>query len=364
MAKKKQKGGIFIEKWRDNKNYLVVRDEKGRFATKGSAASVKAAKSALAKALTQPRTKKSAQALSDKLEMLTVKQLADLKKEYGIKASGRTKQQLIDKLADRLDRGRRNPAVKKKAAKKKTPNKKREAERRAAERRAAEQKEAETKQASRSELQERLKATGVSHRIASDVSDEFLQTATETLEKIPAGARRTVAASGAQVAMGEFVTDIWPKLKGVKPRGWPEGMTWDNADGMFSRGNKVIGVSEKRNDYLGLPVKSNRTSGVLNHEFGHAFDDAFSPPISESAEFQQAYEADVKSISERDQKLLSYFLQSGDAGKSEAVAEGFAIIAGAAGSASLAPLFRQSFPSVLAHIEKRITNEDMYSDTW
>jgi hypothetical protein len=96
----------------------VKRDEKGRFASKGSAEALKAAKESLSKALQGDRTRQSARQLSDHLENLTVKQLTELKKEYGIKASGPTKQALIQKLADRLDRGRRTPQTETKAPEK------------------------------------------------------------------------------------------------------------------------------------------------------------------------------------------------------------------------------------------------------
>jgi lambda family phage portal protein len=98
----------------------VKRDEKGRFTSKGSAGALKAAKESLSKALQGERTRQSARQLSDHLENLTVKQLTELKKEYGIKASGPTKKALIEKLADRLDRGRRQAKPEKKEKEKKT----------------------------------------------------------------------------------------------------------------------------------------------------------------------------------------------------------------------------------------------------
>lgn len=58
-------------------------------------------------ALKGERTPKSAKALADSLSSLTVKQLHELKTKYQMKASGRTKTELIAKLAKRLDAGRR-----------------------------------------------------------------------------------------------------------------------------------------------------------------------------------------------------------------------------------------------------------------
>lgn len=58
-------------------------------------------------ALKGERSPQSAQALADSLASLTVKQLHDIKRQYNMKASGQTKAELIDKIARRLDAGRR-----------------------------------------------------------------------------------------------------------------------------------------------------------------------------------------------------------------------------------------------------------------
>jgi RNA polymerase sigma factor (sigma-70 family) len=49
----------------------------------------------------------SVQGLADNLSQLTVRELSDLKKQYGISAAGRSKADLVAKVADRLSRGRR-----------------------------------------------------------------------------------------------------------------------------------------------------------------------------------------------------------------------------------------------------------------
>jgi hypothetical protein len=58
-------------------------------------------------ALKGERSAKSAKQLAESLSTLTVKQLRDIKLKYELKASGRTKQELVDKIAKRLDAGRR-----------------------------------------------------------------------------------------------------------------------------------------------------------------------------------------------------------------------------------------------------------------
>jgi hypothetical protein len=85
----------------------VKRDEKGRFATRaGKLANVA---TSIQTALQQPKTPQSAKSLADELSQLTVKELTDLKKQYQIAASGRVKADLVKKIAERLDSGRRVP---------------------------------------------------------------------------------------------------------------------------------------------------------------------------------------------------------------------------------------------------------------
>lgn len=58
-------------------------------------------------ALNGEKTSKSANELTDMLSELTVKELREIKIKYGMKASGRTKAEFVDKIAKRLDAGRR-----------------------------------------------------------------------------------------------------------------------------------------------------------------------------------------------------------------------------------------------------------------
>lgn len=85
------------------------RGPNGRFIPKYSAEAVSAAKDAVKESLQSSKTPESAKKLVEHLSLLNGKQLRDLKQEYGVSAAGKTKQSLVDKIADRLDRGRRTP---------------------------------------------------------------------------------------------------------------------------------------------------------------------------------------------------------------------------------------------------------------
>jgi 2'-5' RNA ligase len=85
------------------------RGPNGRFIPKYSAEAVSAAKDAVKESLQSSKTPESAKKLVEHLSLLNGKQLRELKEEYGVSASGKSKQSLVEKIADRLDRGRRTP---------------------------------------------------------------------------------------------------------------------------------------------------------------------------------------------------------------------------------------------------------------
>jgi RNA polymerase sigma factor (sigma-70 family) len=91
------------------KRHAAGKREGGRFAAKHDAASLQDMHNNIASSLKGQKSPDSAKALASHLGNLTISQLHDLKKQYGISASGRTKQDLVSKIADRLDRGRRTP---------------------------------------------------------------------------------------------------------------------------------------------------------------------------------------------------------------------------------------------------------------
>ncbi|RJO78415.1 hypothetical protein D5S18_05855 [Nocardia panacis] len=102
------------------------------------------------------------------------------------------------------------------------------------------------------------------------------------------------------------VTDILTDLRGVTPRGWPPGSTWDDVPGLHdpSTHRVIIGVGPHGNVSLAV------------HETGHAFDDAIGN-ASESVEFRQLY--DKMDITK------PYYAQPGNAGRQETFAESLAV---------------------------------------
>ncbi|MBN9395602.1 MAG: hypothetical protein J0H83_10190 [Candidatus Melainabacteria bacterium] len=146
------------------------------------------------------------------------------------------------------------------------------------------------------------------------------------------------------------VTDALPELKNQKPRGWPPGSTWDSVDGAYSPSRKAIVVAEEVKDTNQNWVKSRRMEPVLRHEVGHAVDDALGG-FSKSQTFKDAYDADVPGISKADQISLEYFLQPGDAGRSEAFAES---VANKNGGATGGTTFEKSFAKTIDSADQAI----------
>jgi SPP1 gp7 family putative phage head morphogenesis protein len=192
---------------------------------------------------------------------------------------------------------------------------------------------------------------------------QFMQVVTKAYEAMPAKVKDLLEESGTTIKVGDFVTNIKPDLKGVAPRGWPEGSTWDNVTGFHNRPDKVVAVSEYYRP-MGTPLslkESYNPVGTLYHEIGHALDHGFADKttlkVSETSYFLEAYQKDVKMLKKRlgDQGgiydgTIHYLLQSGEAGPQEAVAELIsAILGNTSGTFSprgLAMVMRNSYKAV------------------
>ena len=125
---------------------------------------------------------------------------------------------------------------------------------------------------------------------------------------------RVVAARGS-------VTDARTDLRGVQPRGWPPGKTWDQVPGAFmpDTNEVVVATQAGPNGSRQVPPtgSSHGSANLVLHEAGHALDYRGGKP-SDSAEFQRAYEADRAA-------MPAYLQQPGNAGREEAYAETLAL---------------------------------------
>jgi hypothetical protein len=145
------------------------------------------------------------------------------------------------------------------------------------------------------------------------------------LDRIPAGAWRRLDRAGYKVRIFDGGVTSQPEmqmLKGVRPRGWGEGQTWDIVPGLHSGSDKLV--------LAGNEGRHGATS-LLLHETGHALDFAWRPTqtvggyyarASLTPQFREAYTAAVQAGDIR----TPYLLQGGGAGEQEAFAEGVAVL--------------------------------------
>jgi len=190
----------------------------------------------------------------------------------------------------------------------------------------------------------------VAEGLDSEVEAKFRGYVDEMSDKVLA----KLVEGGQTFRFGNTVTQLYPELKGVTPRGWPRGSTWDEAEGLHKGSRKEIATTryfKKRNGEL---VETKRARGVVYHETGHGFDQSHGY-ISHSEAFRRAYAEDIKKIKGRDlRKDLKYYLQKGDAGPSEAFAEVFAWETGNTGAGWWTDI-RKYFPETTKFMKGLLT---------
>jgi len=190
-----------------------------------------------------------------------------------------------------------------------------------------------------------------------NVSPEFVQRCQIAYEKIPLGIRQLVSKKGGTITIADKLTNARPDLKGVQPRGYPSGATWDSSDGCAT-GLHIYAAETflPLSDLSGGFRPTHRPEGIILHETGHVFDNAGGRfvknlqlisgkeylPLSRTKKFVSAYNKDIKDLTRRGLigEVNSYYRQPGIAGPSEAFAETFAWLIGkGSGNENLADYF-------------------------
>ncbi|MDQ5965758.1 MAG: hypothetical protein QG625_1913 [Cyanobacteriota bacterium erpe_2018_sw_39hr_WHONDRS-SW48-000098_B_bin.30] len=179
-------------------------------------------------------------------------------------------------------------------------------------------------------------------------SQEFQQRAWDQIRQLPEAHRQLLATQGNRFALGGRVSDVDPSLRDVQPRGWPEGRTWDDADGAYMSGTKQIVVAESTRS-----GPSERIDGVVRHEAGHAMDWALDR-FSSSDEFKRAYKEDTDRFNEAQRREHRYLLQSNNAGRQETAAEVYAALQGASANPHHTEEILRDFPATAALMRRRL----------
>lgn len=156
--------------------------------------------------------------------------------------------------------------------------------------------------------------------------------AAKSMSIFPKSMLETMRKNGATIVSCRGpVTDAITELKGVQPRGWPDGMTWDNVPGLYSPSDKSIVLGTMA---TGKDGKDRKVPGpgegpiqhgafdLAGHEAGHGFDfSGGDPHKSRGAKFRSARKKDIAALAKKKKDLGAYFMQAGSAGPEETFAE-------------------------------------------
>ena len=190
-------------------------------------------------------------------------------------------------------------------------------------------------------------------------SDDAMQTRfRDIVDAIPDSVLGLLSDKGVTFNFADKLIDINPELKGVRPRGYPRGMTWENTNGFFDNADgRIVVSSDARSAGSREYVEKPEFDATVRHEAGHGVDYAMDQ-ISASPDFNAAYWKDRRALTADQRDRLSYFMQKGVAGPSETFAEVFASIVNGGVNRSWRSDMLELFPNVRAFIDDLISGLD------
>lgn len=125
---------------------------------------------------------------------------------------------------------------------------------------------------------ERAHTIGKVVRCKGTAKAEDLKAVAKDLKRFPEGALKALDQAGAQsVVCRGPVTEAFPDLHDVIPRGWPQDMTWDDVPGVggstsFAVGTMDDGAGGRKVPGPGEGPVRHGTPDLLGHEGGHTLD--------------------------------------------------------------------------------------------
>lgn len=188
------------------------------------------------------------------------------------------------------------------------------------------------------------------------IPQSFVESVEKGIHSIGRSGEFAIKVKNTKYVLAEKASVAFPELKGVTPRGWSKGRTWDDSRAVNYNG--VIGF---------FSIDKKRMSPYVLHETGHELDFSFNNIIGSNFTKTNGYEdcyvkdlANLKSTSAMlgiEEKNLSYMIQgstsekASEAGKQEAFANIYAHLRG--GSTSpVDSMLNELFPNTLAYVKK------------
>ena len=173
-----------------------------------------------------------------------------------------------------------------------------------------------------------IRKAAMSPVLGEGISADFAQAVSQAYERLPEGARKSIAAAGYEVKVVDQIIKAAPDLKGIE---------YEKLDGLTRFANRQILVAEQAFDTSTsswLAANGQRGATVLAHEFGHALDEihrlAESPAVV--AAWHKESASLVAYLANADDGLaeeIKYFAQPWPRGALETVAELYALRHGA-----------------------------------
>jgi len=196
--------------------------------------------------------------------------------------------------------------------------------------------------------------------LSEELSPEFVKTVDRTLSQLPPPLQKWLADRHVELIAGRFLTQIRPDLKGLTPRGYPQGSTWDMSEGLHDRGTVYLPEFKRYGGGALEKIDGCRVSQVLHHEVGHALD--YHVKLSQSVAFVTSFEREKAALlagrpGENNLESLDYFLSPSIGGRKEAFAELFSAIHNPEPSPE-ARLMTLYFPDTYALVREMVSKLD------
>ena len=182
--------------------------------------------------------------------------------------------------------------------------------------------------------------------INKKASKNFEKTIRNDLERLPENIKKSLKNHNKKYILTQVMSDIAPWTKGVTPRGWPAGLTWDDCEAASNKKKAILCEKAFKRSHSSI-------KGAIYHETGHLTDRIFETvtgkAFCETKGFKEVYKKDVTHIYQQfsqNDKLnlpdegLDYYIQGStpskttSAGLQETFAEVFTLLNNASNSNS------------------------------